>query len=102
MMRPPRRFIQLPFAPLVFGRRSDTGDMVEVDADELVRHLAVFGTTGSGKTSLFLALMLQLRGRGRGCIVCTTKRAPSTPRALAWAALQRSPGERARHRRVVL
>ena len=89
MMRSPRRFIQLPFAPLVFGRRSDTGDMVEVDADELVRHLAVFGTTGSGKTSLFLALMLQLMDRGRGFIVCTTKHDPTMPRALAWAALQR-------------
>ena len=86
---PPRRPLQLPFAPLVFGRRSDTGDMVEIDADELVRHLAVFGTTGSGKTSLFLALMLQLMDRGRGFIVCTTKHDPTMPRALAWAALQR-------------
>jgi hypothetical protein len=87
--RPPRRPLQLPFAPLVFGRRSDTGDMVEVDADEVVRHLAVFGTTGSGKTSLFLALMLQLMDRGRGFIVCTTKHDPTMPRALAWAAMQR-------------
>ena len=58
--RPPRHPLRLPFAPLVVGRRSDTGDTVEVEADELVRHLAVFGTTGSGKTSLFLALMLEL------------------------------------------
>ncbi|MGH7391524.1 MAG: type IV secretory system conjugative DNA transfer family protein [Candidatus Rokuibacteriota bacterium] len=86
---PPRRPLQLPFAPLVFGRRSDTGDMVEVDADELMRHLAVFGTTGSGKTSLFLALMLQLMDRGRGFIFCTTKHDPTMPRALAWAAMQR-------------
>src|SRR5207245_1727072 len=49
----------------------------------------VFGTTGSGKTSLFLAPMLQLMDRGRGFIVCTTKHDPTTPRALAGAALQR-------------
>jgi len=87
--RPPRRPLRLPFASLIVGRRSDTGDTVEVEADELVRHLAVFGTTGSGKTSLFLALMLELMDRGRGFIFCTTKHDPTMPRALAWAAMQR-------------
>lgn len=88
-MRLARRALRLPFAPLVFGRRLDTRDTVEVASDELVRHLAVFGTTGSGKTSLFLAVMLQLMDRGRGFIFCTTKHDPTMPRALAWAALQR-------------
>jgi hypothetical protein len=80
---------ELPFPPLVLGRRCDDDRPVTVPADELVRHLAVFGTTGSGKTSLFLALLCQLMDRGRGWIFCTTKHDPTMPRALAWAALQR-------------
>ena len=81
--------VTLPFAPLRLGRREDTGGWVEFSEGELVRHLAVFGTTGSGKTSLLLAMMLQLMDRARGFIFCTTKHDPLMPRALAWAAHQR-------------
>jgi hypothetical protein len=79
----------LPFAPLAFGLRTDGGTPVSVSADDLVRHTAVFGTTGSGKTSLFLSLMLQLMDQSRGFIFCTTKHDPAMPRTLAWAAKQR-------------
>lgn len=81
--------LRIPFAPLVFGYEAELGKPIDIAADELVRHLAVFGTTGTGKTSLFLALMLQLMDRGRGFLFCTTKHDPMMPRALAWAAMQR-------------
>lgn len=80
---------RLPFAPVLLGRRIEDDAPVRLSADELVRHLAVFGTTGSGKTSTLLALVCQLMDRGRGFLFCTSKHDPLVPRALAWAAFKR-------------
>jgi hypothetical protein len=76
-------------APVVVGRRADTGAAVTVTADWLERHVFVSGATGTGKTAFLLALALQMLDQGRGVLFCTTKHDPSLPRALAWAAASR-------------
>jgi hypothetical protein len=79
----------LDCAPVVVGRRADTGAAVTATADGLERHVFVSGATGTGKTAFLLALALQMLDRGRGVLFCTTKHDPALPRALAWAAASR-------------
>jgi hypothetical protein len=79
----------LDCAPVILGRRVDTGAAVTLTADWLERHVFVSGATGTGKTAFLLALTLQMLDQGRGVLFCTTKHDPALPRALAWAAASR-------------
>ena len=56
----------LDCAPVVLGRRADTGASLTLTADWLERHVFVSGATGTGKTAFLLALTLQMLARGRG------------------------------------